>query len=415
MGVKKPCVLIICILLTAVITCGCWNYLDVDDLFVITGASVAKDPKTDEYILTAEISKAKGAPQTELITRIESATGTTLFEASRNGINKVAAKLYWGHAMVFIISESIAREGIVQALSMLSRQTQIRSDMLIIVCEDASIGKVFEFEDPIHDDVSEHLHDLFESYEASGKFVKPPLYKVFQELASSEISLILPYIRMIDTQEDQDGQNGSQTGQGKNGDNAGSSENAEDKIAKNVIVVDGSAVFRGEKMVGRLDETATRSTLILKNELEKNFVLTIEEKGILPNCSMEVISSDIKITPSVKENEQLAVQIDLEIEGDIVEMQTAIDYLTEASKKILEQEFEEITRQQLMAAVGKAQKVCGADIFGFAAKTHHRIPGFWKKNSSDWDRVFRNAEVSVRVDVTISSSSLSMNPVKVDE
>ena len=53
------------------------DYIDVDTQMVVMGVIVDKDD--DEYVMLIEISKAKGGTEAQLITRIESARGETLF------------------------------------------------------------------------------------------------------------------------------------------------------------------------------------------------------------------------------------------------------------------------------------------------------------------------------------------------
>lgn len=385
----------------AVFICGCWNYEDVDAQFVVMGVII--DKEEDEFVLHAEISKAKGGTEAELITRIETARGKTIFDATRNAILKIGAKLYWGHAMVYIISEKVAKEGISEALSVLSRQTEIRSDLFIFICDDKSVDKIFLFDDPIHEDVSQHLHDLLESSEASGKVRRSPLFIILQELASPEVSLMLPTITMVPPDTEQKEENGS-----NNGDSGSGSE--ENKM-KDILVADGSAIFSEDKMIEKLDTIETRSALILKKEIEKHYV-AIEEAEETPSCAIEVINSDLKIQPSVTEKDMLHFKIELEIEGDLVELLSEVDFITDEKKGELEEAFNKTLKQELTELIKKTQ-AAGSDICGFAGITHRNLPGFWKKIQYDWDTVYQKATFEVSVTVNITSSSLSMNPIKV--
>lgn len=120
-----------------VLLTGCWNYIDIDEHFVVLGVII--DKEDDEFVMYIEVSKAKGGAEAEMITRIESARGKTLFEALRNASLKMGSKMYWGHTMTYIISEKVAKESISEALNFLSGQTQIRSDIYLLVCEDESV------------------------------------------------------------------------------------------------------------------------------------------------------------------------------------------------------------------------------------------------------------------------------------
>lgn len=406
----KLWVLFLCAILLSTVLSGCWNYTDIETQFVVMGVTIDKDPETQEFIMLTEVSKAKGGADAELITRIESGEGVTLFDASRNSIMKIGAKLYWGHTMVYIISESVAREGIADVMSMLSRQTQIRSDLLIMICEDDSIDKVFEFDDPIHETTSEHLYDLMQTYEAAGKYRRTPLYVILQELASDEVSLVLPIIKIEEPESEDTGQDNQET---KDSSAEGEKDSgAEDKKADTLLLVEGSAIFKADKMVGKLSEIETRSALILKNEVAKNYVLSIEADEKNPACSIEIINSDLKIKPTVAEDEKLAFKIDLDLEGDLVELQSLVDYITDEKKGELESAFETMMEKELADVIKKGQ-LYESDFFGFAGITHRKEPEFWKSPPYGWIDMYKDAAFDITVTVDITGSSLSQNPVKV--
>jgi spore germination protein KC len=389
--------------------CGCWDYIDVESEFVVMGVTIDKDKETNEFKINAEIAKSTGGQNAKLVTRVETSSGSTVFDAIRNIIKKIGAKLYWGHSMVYIISESVAREGISDVMSLLSNQTQMRSDMFIMICEDASVDKVFTFQDPIHETVSQHIHDLFESYEASGKFRRAPLFRVLQELASEDICLMLPYIKMTDEHNEINArqENGQSSG------NQGGGESGTNNVDPGrILVTEGSMIFKGDKGIDLFDETQTRSALILKGEETKSYSIAIPEQGNIPNCSIEDILSDLKITPSLDDESKLRIKIDIALDVDVVEIQTTEDLITDEKKGEIEAAFQTMLLGQFSDAILKAQKD-GADIFGFAGATHRALSGFYKSVSSDWNNVFSHAVVDISVAVDITNSSLTIKPVKV--
>jgi len=396
MKLFKSCVLFLCVILTASL-CGCWNYIDVESEFVVMGVIVDKDKQTNEFRITAEIAKSVGGKDSKLVTRVESSNGATIFDAIRNIISKVGAKLYWGHTMVYIISESIANEGILDVMSMLSNQTQMRSDMFIMICEDDSIDKVFDFKDPIHETVSQHLHDLFESFEASGKFRRCPMFKVLQELTSEEICLMLPYIKVV-----------REDSQSQDSDGAAS---ANSEAPSDILIVDGSAIFSGDKKIDMFDGTQTKGALLLKGEETANYSLTIAAQDGLPNCSIEDISTDLNITPMLDDGNHLYFQIDIKLDADVVEIQTTENLISDETKGVIENAFQNLLIDQLSDVILKAQND-GTDIFGFAGATHRKLPAFYKSVSSDWSNTFSHAFIEITVAFDITNSSLALKPIK---
>ncbi len=421
MKLIKCCALLLCALLLPMSLCGCWNYIDIDTQFVALGAIVDMDEQTGEYILFTEVAKSRGGAETELVARVETSRGITIFDAIRNSIKKIGGKLYWGHTLIYIVSETVAKNGISEVMSLLSRQTQMRSDIFILIAEDDSVEKIFHFNDPIHDDISQHIHDLLESYQSSGKYRQTPLYEILNELASQEVSLMLPIIKMVDKDIDQKNKSendASSKDEGnteeKNKKSSKESEtNNEENDEEKILVPSGCGIFKGDKMVERLDEIQTRSALILKKELIKNYILSTEESEHIPKCSIEVINSKVQITPVYNDNKKpILIQIDLKVEGDVIELQSLVDFIEDKKKKELEKAFENRLEKQLREAIAKTQKN-GSDIFGIAGIIHIKDPDLWKSISDIWQDIYKEVEFTIVVHVDITSSSLSMNPIKV--
>lgn len=473
--IKKAVLLIISIIMLTAAVAGCWNYVDVDEQFVVMGVVIDYDDQTEEYIMYAEVAKAKGGTSTEQITRIESFRGATIFEASRNAIMKIGAKLYWGHTMVYVISEKVARHSISDVLSLLSRQTQIRSDLYILVCEDSAVKDLFKFDDPIHTSISHHVYDLLMTNKASGKFRSSPLFKVLQELSSDDVTLMLPYLKFEprhldevtqseeqnaqdmlqgekqpegssphedEKQQEQSNQDKESEEEGKQQEEGGQEQESQDEKQQDetkkedekqdkessgngqqeessgeekvddILIVEGSAIFRKATMVGKFSEIDTRSVLILKGEISNRYVLTYEETKDIPSFSIEVIEAKVSIEPELKEDGSLKVNVKFKVEGDLVEIQTLIDFIKDDRKKELETAFNKMMSEQLLNSLKRAQGL-SSDMFGIAGVVHRKMPDYYKKVKFDWEEVFKKTEFLVQTELNISSSSLSMNPIKV--
>jgi len=398
--------ILISIILFTILFSGCWNYSDVEEQFVVMGIAIDYDEKEKEYLLYAEVSRAKGGAEAETITRLESSQGTTLFEANRNLINKIGAKVYWGHAMAYIISERVAEKGISDVVGILSKLTQVRTDIFIIVCDNDSIETIFEFEDPIHENVAQHLADLMKNYESSGKYREAPLFKINQELASDEISLILPCITMEEIEKDDSG---------KEGESSDKESVEKDEKPDKIIVTDGSCVFKKDKMVGKLDEEESLDVLIVKKEINKGYSITVKEDMGVANSTIEVINSNVKVNSIIDSKDNLILKIEIEIDADLVEMQSEDEYIKEEVREKIEKGFEKMLEEQIGKTIKKNQKEFKSDIFAFAGYVHRQQKEYWKANSNIWEDIYTDAKVSIKADVKIQSSALTFQPFKVGE
>jgi len=365
-------------------SCGCWNYKDIEEAFVVLGAGASIEKSSGDLILSAEVAKSLGEKDVTPLLRVETVKGQTLFDAARNAVSIVGSKMYWGHALTFIISEDIAKDGIIQVLDFLNRQTQIRSQLYIAVAPNDALPGIYDVKDPIHQSNAQHLDDLFESYENIGIYSKAPLYSVMHTMTESGGSLLLPVLKLTE----------SITGQ--------------------IITAEGAAAFRGQKMVGKLTADETHSALILKQELKNHFPVTLKRTASVPNTSLEIIRAETTVDSRIREN-QPELDISVKMEGDIVELQSTADFISKDNKKILESAFAEMLKTQLTAVIKKAQSEFRSDIFGFGTIVHIQQPGFWDNMGKPWHDVFADCPVSVSVKIRITDTSLSKKPVEVEE
>ncbi|HHT47657.1 MAG TPA: hypothetical protein GX004_10305 [Firmicutes bacterium] len=52
----------------------------------------------------------------------------------------------------------------------------------------------------------------------------------------------------------------------------------------------------------------------------------------------------------------------------------------------------------------------GADIFGIGREFHRRFPKEWKRISADWDNIYRDLEVQIKVENKILLTGLLERP-----
>lgn len=375
-----PFLLLTCMFLI----CGCWNYKELDRMFIVMGAAVDKDSKTGNYVLTIETMTPRGAKDTTMVTQIVSTEGVTIFDAARNAIKKAGRKMYWGHAAVWIISKKVAEEGIVPAIDMISRSKETRPDILVIVSNTGLSSQVFSKTNRLNTSVSKYLYDMFSESKSAGKYRKVPLWQAINDMSDRAVSLTLPLIDI-------------------------------DKKASDLQVgTSKSAIFRGEKMVGEINGIETRSTLILRRELKNGFVLALpaNKEDKLPASSLEVTSSTTKIIVNSNGGKP-EIYISSILNGNIIEIQSSIDYFTETNRLLLEKEYADLLKEQMKTIILKAQKEFNLDIFGFGKEVRIQKQGIWKSMENNWDDNFKNLECSIDVKVKINGSGLEMKPTKV--
>ncbi len=370
-------------LVIAFLSTGCWDYMDVDELFVVTGMGVEMDDQ-GQYLAVFEMGKAQAGPEGKMSVRHPTAVGDTLFDCIRNAITKVGSKLYWGHTMVIVIHSDIAKKGIADVLDTLDRAAELRSDIIIGITNEKPVSKIFKMEDPIHESIAHHIKDLFEDMESSGKYIKMEMMQAISDISSNTGSLTLPMFHM-EKEDDED-----------------------------ILIVEGAAAFSGDKMVGELNPTQTRSLAILKGDITKSYALTLKEQDDQPAVTVEVVESSVDIKADVQNNIP-TYDIKLKIVSDIVALETTTNYIAEDRIDVIIKRYEKQIRDELMEVIDKAQIELKSDIFFFGKCVLDNYPEYWRTFDPQWNKQFVNAYFDMTIDFSIFSSGTNMEPIKVGQ
>jgi len=196
MGIRKITFLICVIVSFIFLLAGCWNYREVEQLSIVAGATldIAEDGK---YLVTVETIKVQqDSRQSQWKPEYIQETGDTIFDAIRKMVETQGRKLYWSHAKVMIISEDIAKIGISQVLDFLSRDTEIREDMWILLSREKSASDIFYAKPVIETIQSFELDFSLRAQKTISRYPAIELYRLLDMLASKDTAAILPTIRL---------------------------------------------------------------------------------------------------------------------------------------------------------------------------------------------------------------------------
>lgn len=130
-------------LLLILLLCGCYNYKELNKIAIVS--SIAIDKKDNKYLVSAQIMNAKSENNTESSKIIVySEKGKTINEALRNMTKKSPRMLYGGHIGKLVISEEIAKEGIINVIDIFQRLTEIKDEFTITIAKGIDASKVIK-------------------------------------------------------------------------------------------------------------------------------------------------------------------------------------------------------------------------------------------------------------------------------
>lgn len=374
--------LLLALCLTLPVLSGCWGYRDVDELFVVMGGFLDRDPITKEFILTSEILKPEGGQQGGMVREVVTGKGDTIFAAIRDSLIPGGGRLYWGHTQVWVITRRAANVGIVASLDMISRGTEIRTDTDILVYDGDDMGELVgaHSRNALHNSIAQHLKSMIEEYKRSGKFVATPIWGVLGELSSGGTALTLPLLEVY----------------------------MDDDIMQ--MDVASIAVFHGEKMVGTLDRDYGIFLYGFKGDLDREYLLHLPEINDLPASALEVTATEYQTTIT-EGNNGVEAMVRCYITANLTSFISEKDYLEMNSIVLIEREYERFIREEFLQMIREVQSKYGVDIFGFGQQVHIQLPEYWQKVKGNWDAAFRGMEVDIEPHVKITMTGLAHEPL----
>ena len=133
------------VLFILLLSSGCYNYKEINDMAIVSSIGIDKDNKNDKYIVSAQIMNSKESEDSEdsQIT-VYTKEGDTVHEALRNITLKSPRKLYGNHLSKIVLSEEVAKEGIDNILDIFNRITEVRNEFIITIVKEDKASDVLK-------------------------------------------------------------------------------------------------------------------------------------------------------------------------------------------------------------------------------------------------------------------------------
>jgi spore germination protein KC len=173
--------------------------------------------------------------------------------------------------------------------------------------------------------------------------------------------------------------------------------------------VKGTAVFKGDKLIGFLNEDETKALLFIKNNIKGGLLI---EEGVTNSqpVALEIFRNKSSIKPEIH-NDEMTMRVKIETNVAIDEIQGCQNLIDEIGLKQLQIKSEKNLKVKIQQLIDKMQEQ-GVDIFGFGAKVKQHQPETWDEVKNDWPEHFRKLPVNVSVKIQIRNSAMLSKPFK---
>jgi spore germination protein KC len=386
---KFICLTFICLLLAAITGCSqiARSRIEIDEAMFVRVLSIDKGENNNiKVTLTSKdmSSSSSGSGQTAKQQSYNiSSEGKTMLEATRALWAFADRRPYYGHTEFILISEDIAKEGILKYLDYVSRDHQFRHNSRIYIVKGSSASSLVEdthTSGVFIGDVLKNLENNIVGLSISSTVTLAEAMFIFDNPnVSTFIPCIEKDIKIVKETQAQD---------------------------KYYISIKGYAVFKEDKLVRYLVNKEARGINWVKNRITSGVILVKGRKG--EYISLEIINSQTKIKPQItKDNLSCTIRVD--VNTNIDEVTAADDIFDRAGIDYLNKQQEEVIRKEIENVLNIAQKA-NLDFFGIIQNFHMKYPVSWKEIEKNWAELFPRIKFNVVVNSKINRTYLIRDP-----
>lgn len=345
----------------------------------------------------------------------------------------ISSNIEFSNSNAIIVSEELAKDGIQRYISTISSNLDFNNNMYILICE----GKAQDFIETFNKNDSINPTSYFDilknSEEKSGSVKFINLTEFSNLLFTSNATPYAPICK-INTK-NKENSNESQNNEEDKDDNGQESDasssknnsNTVDNTASNDenlikqksdinIEIGGTAIFKDEKLVGKLSSDETAFHIMLTSTLKSyNTTLDInntEDKAINNQTS----SSNVNITQTGKAKIKVDTngnrpRIDIKIPLNIVVLDTPAgeydyldsNYISNVKKKVIE-----VLDKKMGNYINKIQKEYNTDLDEFYKYSRKNFLTAKEYNEYNFKEKFKDAKINVKFDVTFNDAGLNL-------
>lgn len=377
---------------------GCWNQIEPEHYAWLTWIGLDKGAGGKIQVtvaLTPPLSPVPtGAAPPEKLLIVSSSSGDTLFEGVREINAHVPKRLFWPYLQAVIIGEDLARAGVEQHLDVLFRNVRVRKNAWVFITRGPA-EPIFKTEPQIEKSPAKLIDSLVKAEETFlGKSRVIRLKDFQRELANPGFDPVISVLGIWDTDKKKILAPGA-------------------KVPKETeLALDGSAVFRGDKLVGWLSPEESQACLLAKGEMKTGLIVVPHPDNPQNRAGIEIIRNSAKLRAELS-GDQAKATIKIMVEGKLGDQ-----WLSQPGVKATEpnedpqfylklgEGLEKKIKSEVEELLVRSQTEWEADIFGMGDYLMNRYPNDWEQIRSNWREYYPRAAIEVEVKVNISSANI---------
>lgn len=366
------------VLLLAAMISGCWDQREIEERISVVAVGIdLADENPKRITATVQIpipikiaGSSGGAGGSGDPVKVMSATGRTLVEAFTDLQRRLNQQLFFGHTRVIAIGEELARAGLYDELDAFRRNPEIRRLLWPLVVK-GKASDLLESKPELEQIPTVFIMSMIETGGDTGRIPDINLGKFYIDFSSSAED---PYLNYVEAGE------------------------------KGVKWL-GIAVFRGDKMVGSLDELDTWSFMRVGRKTNGGPIIFEYGGGDNELISFTTDTTHVKSRYRL-EGGRVAAEFTVYVEGDLIAKTFDTDFSDLREIEKLERKAEEYLEKEAAAMLRKLQKEFDSDILGIGTRLRAYHPRVWSQVKDA--NYFPEADIRVKYVVKLRRIGMEM-------
>jgi len=361
---KRIISLILCI---STLFSGCYSYKDINKVLFVTSFVVDIDDN-NEPILYLETfkpyrSNISGSEKGERI--VYRGTGKTIHEVIRNIGLSSSFRLDGTQSKAIIFTTKAAEYGIDHFIDFFDRHQENLIRQYIAIYE-GDVEKLLETKIKSEEYIGLFLVDLIDNIRVSSRAVELSMNDYLNERTMESTACVMTLIRLDETQ------------------------------MESLITIDGGAIIKNDKMVGKLPKSESQSYNFLLDKVKGGTLEVPDPKGKDNFITLEILKSKTRNKIEKKDN-VVELTKKIKVKATLTGVQGKINFTEEELNKIKTKA--EYNIKKFSQEVFNKYKNQNIDIFDVADIYKRKYPKEDSKN------ILKNTILKVEVDVKIEGSS----------
>ncbi|MEA4986649.1 MAG: Ger(x)C family spore germination protein [Anaerovorax sp.] len=336
--------LFLCLILCfSMMLTGCKSMKEINDMSILSGAAIDFDTVSNRYRVTGEIvNKSISTASEDNVVETIYADGRSLAEAIENCNEVDSRETYWSHAKTFVISNSIAKnQGITPLLDYVLRNYKMRISINLLVSNLPHASQVLDLKTSSTNIKFLDLDKMLVTSQGVATAAPTKVYQAIDILKSEGIQLSIP---IVSARED-------------------------------MAIVNGTAIFREDKLVGTLNQEETIYFLFLQNRVDRGNISTSDG-----SITFRIENNQTKLLPKTEDGKTV-LQILIKTKASISQISSSKKYTPEELEMALQKNISDGCQK----VISKMQKDIKSDAIGFGKAIKEENATLWDLMRKDWD------------------------------